>query len=251
MTPPPAGAPVRPYRLELTEEDGYQLLCGASKDGSYRIRLSRKDHPDWRMAAGDFCSFYQAQGTAYDLVIPRQDMDDMLQFYKGHRYDDPFLRPGEPEVLIHSTPADCWDAICQDGQLKSWSILKEQGALQEREPIGAGLGDPEDFRRYIMLGTGITGEIIVSSRQKGYICMDPCAEYRTGARLYFDGKRMARDGLLLRDGCHIKVRDRLPLKPYLLWAAAWKQAGLAGPFSTPKEFAEKADRRFAAQFVKA
>ena len=128
--------------------------------------------------------------------------------------------------------------------------MKGQGALGEQEPIGAGLGDPEDFQRYIMFGSGMTGEIIVSSKQKGRICMDPCAEYRTGARLYFDGKQMARDRVLLRDGCHIKVRDCLPLEPYLLWAATWDQVGLDGPLSTPKEFAERADRLFAAQFAK-
>ncbi|MDE6838571.1 MAG: hypothetical protein K2P33_09255 [Acutalibacter sp.] len=254
MTPLRASAEktcsARQYRLELTEEDGYQLLCGDPGDGSYTIRLSRRGHPDWRMAAGDFGSFYEAQGMAYDFVMSQQDMDSMLQYYKGHRYDDPFLRPGEPEVLVHSTPGECWASICQDGRLKSWNVLKGQGALGEQEPIGAGLGDPEDFQRYIMFGSGMTGEIIVSSKQKGRICMDPCAEYRTGARLYFDGKQMARDRVLLRDGCHIKVRDYLPLEPYLLWAATWDQVGLDGPLSTPKEFAERADRLFAAQFAK-
>ncbi len=254
MTPFPASTEgigqTRQYRLELTEEDGYQLLCGDPGDGSYSIRLSRRGHPDWRMAAGDFCSFYKAQGTPYDLVMSQQDAGDMQQYYRDHRYDDPFLRPGEPAVLVHSTPREHWAAICQDGQLKSWNVLKGQGVLQEREPVGAGLGDPEEFRRYIMFGSGMTGEIIVSSKQKGYICMDPCAEYRTGARLYFDGERMARDGVLLRDGCHFKVRDCLPLEPYLLWAATWEQVGLNSPLSTPREFAERADQRFAAQFAK-
>ena len=44
---------------------------------------------------------------------------------------------------------------------------------------------------------------------------DADAKYRTGARLYFDAEKMARDGLLIRDGFHIKVKDSLPLAPYL------------------------------------
>ena len=40
--------------------------------------------------------------------------------------------------------------------------------------------------------------------------------YNTGARLYFDNKKIAADGLLIRDGIHLQVMDRLPLEPYLL-----------------------------------
>ena len=74
--------------------------------------------------------------------------------------------------------------------------------------------------------------------------MDEDAEYRTGARLYFDAEKIARDGLLVRDGCHLKVRDALLLEPYLLWAATWETVGLASQISTPKRFAEEADRQF-------
>ncbi len=70
------------------------------------------------------------------------------------------------------------------------------------------------------------------------------AEYRTGARLYFDAKRMAQDGLIIRDGCHLKVENTLPLTPYLIWAATWDVVGLKGPISTPKSFSEAADDMF-------
>ena len=61
---------------------------------------------------------------------------------------------------------------------------------------------------------------------------------------------MARDGLLLRDGCHIKVRDRLPLEPYLIWEADWKAAGLGSPRSKPETFARLADGEFSRRFCK-
>lgn len=49
---------------------------------------------------------------------------------------------------------------------------------------------------------------------------------------------------LLRDGCHLKVKDMLPLKPYLIWTATWETIGLASQISTPKNFAEQADKQF-------
>lgn len=116
--------------------------------------------------------------------------------------------------------------------------------VAEEHPIGAQLGDPADFRDYIMFGGGVTGEIVVNSKQQGKILMDTNAEYLTGARLYFDAKRMAQDGLLVRDGCHLKVKDTLPLTPYLIYVATWDVVGLESQVSTPRFFAEKADMQF-------
>ena len=242
-------------RLELTEEPEFQLICGVLGDGVYSIRLSRPGHPDWRMAAGDFLSFHEAMDIPYNLEINERDKTDMWEYYAGfsndkpkHSYNDPYLRLGEPAVLVHSTTTENWDSIRGEGRLDSWNTLKSRGALREHEPIGAALGDPEDFRDYIMFGSGTTGELIVSSKQKGRICTDPHIDYLTGARLYFDAALMARDGLLLRDGCHMKVRDRLLLEPYLIWAADWKAAGLSSPDSQPETFANLADREFSRRF---
>ena len=74
--------------------------------------------------------------------------------------------------------------------------------------------------------------------------MDAQAEYLTGARLYFDAVKMAADGLLLRDGAHLKVENMLPLKPYLLFSATWETVGLPSRISTPEKFAREADRCF-------
>ena len=137
-----------------------------------------------------------------------------------------------------------WEQIKRDGMLKSWNILKIEKVIDEEQPIGIKLGDPMDFSDYIMFGGGVTGEIVVNSKQQGKIVMDTNAEYHTGARLYFDAKRMAQDGLLVRDGCHLKVKDRLPLEPYLIWVATWETIGLASQLSSPKIFAEQADKQF-------
>ncbi len=141
-------------RLELTEDPGFQLICGDQGDGVYSIRLSRPGHPDWRMAAGDFLSFHEAMGIPFELALDRRDREDMLEHYTGfsngeptHSYNDPYLRAKEPRVLVHSTTTESWDSIREEGELLSWNTLKARGALREQEPIGAALGDPEGFQR--------------------------------------------------------------------------------------------------------
>lgn len=165
-------------------------------------------------------------------------------YYEGHHYNEPVLRKGEPLVLVHSTPMNSWKQINQDGMLKSWNKLKAERAVEEECPIGIQLGDPVDFSDYIMFGGGVTGEIVVNSKQQGKITMDVNTDYLSGARLYFNAEKMAQNGLLVRDGCHLKVKDTLPLEPYLLFAATWKNIGLASQVSTPKIFSEKADEAF-------
>ena len=172
------------------------------------------------------------------------DLNAAKKRYEGHRYSEPLLRDNEPAILVHSTPMNNWEQIKCDGMLKSWNILKAKKIIAEEQPIGIRLGDPTDFSDYIMFGGGITGEIVVSSKQQQKIVMDENAEYLTGARLYFDAKRIAQDGLLIRDGCHLKVKDRLPLEPYLIWAATWETIGLASQISTPRIFSDQADRQF-------
>lgn len=228
----------------LTDSMDYRQLCGCFWGDAYTIMVSRFKDPNWRTSACDFIGFNEANQKNVILVMTAEELDEAKSYYAGHRYDDPFLRDGEPSILIHSTPADNWKRIQRDGMLKSWNRLKAENRISEEHPIGIQLGDPIDFSDYIMFGSGTTGEIVVHSRQQGKIVMDENAEYLTGARLYFDAKRMAEDGLLVRDGCHLKVRGTLPLKPYLIWAATWDTVGLKSPISTPKVFSEQADKVF-------
>lgn len=196
------------------------------------------------MAVGDFIGFCKANEKNAILVMSEAELKSAKNHYEGHRYNEPFLRENESTVLVHSTPMNSWKQIKRDGMLKSWNILKTQKVITEEQPIGIQLGDPTDFSDYIMFGGGVTGEIVVNSKQQGKIVMDTNAEYLTGARLYFDGKRIAQDGLLVRDGCHLKVKDMLPLRPYLIWVATWETIELESQVSTPKIFAEQADRKF-------
>lgn len=228
----------------LTSSTDYRAITGGGNEGAYSIQLSKVLNEEWHFAVGDFIGYCEANGLNGILAMSETDFEEAKRLYADHCYNEPALRSGEPAVLIHSTTTESWRGIQRDGMLKSWSRLKKDNTIAENSPIGARLGDLAEFSNYIMFGGGVSGEIVVSSRLSGFINMDVDAEYHTGARLYFDARRMAQDGLLVRDGAHIKVKDILPLEPYLIWAATWDKLGLESPVSTPKVFAETADKQF-------
>ncbi len=230
--------------FSLTCSVDNRAITGMGKEGVYSIRVSRFLNDDWQLSVGDFIGYCEANALNGILVMSESDYNDALGKYDGHSYNEPVLRKEEVPVLIHSTTADCWKSIQHDGALKSWNQLKRDLTEWESKPIGAQLGDLAEFSDYIMFGGGVSGEIVVSSKLSGFINMDVNAEYHTGARLYFDAKKMAEDGMLVRDGAHVKVKCSLPLEPYLMWVATWDKLGLNSPLSTPKIFAETADDRF-------
>ncbi|HEY5590395.1 MAG TPA: hypothetical protein VIK55_05200 [Paludibacter sp.] len=140
---------------------------------------------------------------------------------------------------MHTTTKECYQAIKLDGCLKSWNILKQENVLTEDKPIGALLGDPVEYSDYIMFNNGgNSAERVISSKQKGYIEMDVDIPYIAGARLYFDCEKIAQDGLLVRDGAHLKVKRCLPLEKYLLWTAIPSELGISED-TTPRIFAKK------------
>ncbi len=230
--------------LALTDSRDYKQMCGSNSGCAYTIKISRLTKKNWEISVGDFIGFCKANNKNAILVMSETDLNIAKEHYGSHKYNDIFLRDGEPSILVHSTSLESWKQIQRDKMLKSWNILKKSGTIAEEKPIGTQLGDPVDFSDYIMFGSGITGEIIVNSKQQGKIIMEENAEYLTGARLYFDAGKMAEDGLLVRDGCHLKVKDTLPLIPYFIWAATWDTVGLASQISTPKFFAEQAEKKF-------
>lgn len=230
--------------FKLTDSKNYCQFVGHHDGCAYTIKTSRVQHSDWKMAAGDFIDFNYRHGKNIILVMSENELLQVQAYYAGHSCNEPFLRENEPTVLIHSTPMRHWVKIQSDGMLKSWNVLHAENSITEDRPIGSLLGDPADFCDYIMFGGGVTGEVVVRAKETGKITMDLNSPYMSGARMYFDAKKMAEDGLLERDGCHIKVKDRLSLFPYLIWTATWDKLGISEPKSTPKEFSEAADNKF-------
>lgn len=227
----------------LTDSDAYKMLVG-SQIIPYTVKVS-KHQPQWEMSVCDFLQFQTSRQKNIILSMTQSDLENAQKIYDGHRFDDPFLRKYEPDVLVHTTTYENWKSIEKDQCLKCWNILKNEKPNWEKSPIGQRLADPDDFRNFIMLSDGSpASETIVLSKNCGKIITNQDTPYITGARLYFDSKKLACDGLLIRDGIHFQVLNELALKPYLLWAATWETVGLKSSISTPKEFAEKSNQMF-------
>lgn len=226
--------------LVLSSDMDTAMIVGASNGRAYTIKISKQLHDDWRMAVGDFVGYCDTNNIDGIIAITEDEYTEAQNYYAEHSYNETFLRDYETPILVHSTSMENWYQIQKDGMLKSWNKLN----IPEKEPIGKQLGDPVHFSDYVMFGGGVSGEIVVNSKQSGKIVMDIDAEYKTGARLYFDAKKIAKDGLIVRDGAHIKVKDCLPLEPYLIWTATWDKVGLESQISTPRIFAKLSDEKF-------
>lgn len=226
--------------LILTSDIDTPMIVGANNGCAYTIKINKQLQDDWRMAVGDFIEYCNTNKLNGIIAITENEYNDVQSYYYGHSYNETVLRDYETPILVHSTSMENWHQIQKDGMLKSWNRLN----ISEKDPIGKQLGDPVHFSDYIMFGGGVSGEIVVNSKQSGKIVMDIDAEYKTGARLYFDAEKMAKDGLLVRDGAHIKVKDCLPLEPYLIWTSTWDKVGLESQISTPRIFTEVSDKKF-------
>jgi hypothetical protein len=94
---------------------------------------------------------------------------------------------------------------------------------------------------------GLGAERVVASKQKGKIDLDFNAPYTAGARFYFDAAKVAKDGMLTRDGRQIKVKNCLKIKDYLLWIATPDALGISEE-TTPLIFAEQSNAAFERNF---
>ena len=227
---------------KLTDSTEYNQFC-CLENGVYTLKIS-KNFKYWYYDLCDLIDFYNGSDIELELAMERSDIDEARALYGNHKFNEKVLREYETKVFVHSTPFENLESILKDNALKSWNACKAEKMNWEREPIGALLGDIDDFSNYVMLSTpSQNNEIITASKQKRLIDTNPEQQYQTGARFYLDGEKLAADGLLLRDGEHVKVRDSIPFDKYLIWYSTAENLGL-GKISTPKEFFEKSNDRF-------
>lgn len=229
--------------FKLTEDADYKIFCGKNKLGLYEITLNKKLEC-WEHRVMDFISYVNYGELNAILEISKHDLELCKKKYNGHSYKDTLLRKYESEVLIHSAPKKAWNSIKSDTCLKSWNILNKEGKVFEKNPIGNLLGDPDEFSDYVMLGSGTTCEIVVSSSDKKEINCDIECKYEPGVRMYFDAGKIASDGKLIRDGAHKKVKDELELEKYLLFIATAETIDVNEKDWTPRMFTERADEIF-------
>lgn len=175
-------------------------------------------------------------------------MELASKLYGNHKYNELTLRENETNVMVHSTTKKNVNSILSDMQLKSWKILSAEKSNWEKQPIGTLLGDIEDFSNYVMLSCFThNNEVITASKANGCINTDIKQSYVAGARFYLDAKKLATDGLLLRDGAHLKVKNHIDLNKYLIWYSTPEIIGI-DENTTPQEFFKISNELFNKNF---
>ncbi|WP_203457086.1 hypothetical protein [Paenibacillus tepidiphilus] len=167
----------------------------------------------------DFADYENAHGRTVIVRAPAAQQEQaMAQFHPSLSGGSLCgIREHDPRYLVHSTTLESWTAIKRTGALLSPAELRRRQCAVHEIGLKA-LLEPADYSDYIMLDVlEGCGEIVVNSRQLGFVCTDPSRPYTPGVRLYFDSHRLISDGLAVRDGLHVlKVKDCLPLRPYML-----------------------------------
>lgn len=233
--------------LKLIDSANFKLYTGGGIDGIFQLVIT-KQNVDWAYKIYDFIQYETECDKNIIIAVNNIDLSDAKEVYGQHTYKDRFLRPYEQKILMHSTTKENYNKIIADGFLKSWALLKSECQIKEETPIGSLLGDPLDYSRYIMFTNGgISAERVVLSKQKGFIEMNIDASYIAGARFYFDAEKIAKDGLLIRDGAHLKVVNKLGLDKYLIWTATPEILGISED-TTPRIFAELSDKTFSSKY---
>ena len=226
----------------LTDSTEYrQLNC--FEDSVYTLKISR-NYEYWYYDLCDLIDFYADTDIEVILDVDNNDLRLARALYGNHKYNEKTLREYESDVVVHSTTKENAQNILVDRKIKSWNILRGERADWEKKPIGAMLGDIEDFSNYVMLsGFSINNEVVTASKANGVINTDVNQSYIAGARFYLNAKALAHDGLLLRDGAHIKVRDNIDLEKYLIWYSTPEILGI-DEYMTPRDFFEVSNQRF-------
>lgn len=221
----------------------HMVLQQRSPHGCYAVSMLPSDpHFDTRFA--DFIQYETDHGRKILLVSPQP----MCLDFQTH-YREAAVRPSDPRLLVHSTTLPTYAKIRADGCLKSPTRLRADGLPVH--PVGlAALGEPEDYLDHIMLADGgVAPEIVVNSRLCAALNYDANAPYTPQARLYFDGHRMAADGILVRNLAAM-VQDTLPLAPYLIKTVMAGDIPLpaGAEYWTPHTFSQAADAYMRGQY---
>lgn len=229
-------------KCEVTDSTEYKQFC-CVENSVYILKIS-KNYEYWYYDLCDLIDFYSDSNVEIVLDVTKSDIERARHLYGNHKYNERFLREYEINFMVHSTPIENLESIINDGALKSWSVLKSEKTNWEEAPIGVLLGDIDDFSNYVMLSLPFqNNEIITASKQKHKIDIDIHQIYQPGARFYLDAKKLANDGLLLRDGEHIKVKNCIPLDKYLIWYSTTEKIDISKN-TTPKEFFEMSNDKF-------
>lgn len=207
----------------------------------YTIRVSIKRDKNYERLT-DFVSYetkYNRNIIIKADIEVRRIIDKLLS-----KSSNNVIRETDSRWLVHSTTKASWESIKNSKFLYSPSELRKRGIMICEIGLKYYL-EPIDYSDYIMLDIlDGCGELVVNSRQLGYVCTDGSVLYKPGVRLYFDAHRIIEDGLGIRDGLHIlKVKKELPLERYLI-SVVEKDLIEPKEIWTPTTYTEEANNYF-------
>jgi len=199
------------------DEDLYSRYNVGSRGLGVFSLVVNPEYDGWECRLSDFVQYESYYGRSIIVqTSAKYDLRTVLQDTILHDFRENLIRQSDERWIVHSSTKETWELIKKSGCLKSLRRLHDEGLRTTGIGVDP-LGEPDDYIDYIMFDTLFgCSEIVVSSRQKGFICFDGDVEYTPGIRMYFDAHAIINDGLAVRDGAHVlKVYDKLPLEPYL------------------------------------
>lgn len=233
--------------ISLINDSDNKVISGKNDYNIFNVQLSKK-FKGWELKLMDFIHYEKSYNRNIICKVKKENFMHAKDKYNGHHINDSFLRDYEPKVFVHSTLLENWEEIYKCGYIKSWELAKKDNQLNEDIPIGDKLGDPKEYSNYVMLGSlGVNNEIIVASKQKNELTYDVNQEYKPGVRIYLDAKKLAKSGKLVRDGLHIKVKDKISLDKYMIFYVSGDEIQKNKKW-TPIKFSNYADSIYRDKF---
>jgi len=237
--------------FEICDSDDDRRIYGRSSSGLFRDTNGREvENLETRLA--DFLRYENAHGRNVIVACPADmDIDSLVASTLENTPAGAIIRKNDSRWVVHSATLETWELIGKSECLKSFARLKAEGV--PAHGIGfSELGEPDDFAEYVMLGEfdGIGCESVVASQAVGRVFTEEHTPYTPGVRLYFDAHKIITAGRAVRDGVHtLKVRDHLPMQPYLVAAATVADIDPQGMVEawTPRLFLEQANVWFKEQ----
>ena len=232
-------------------EDGDPFV-GLSKTDLFHYKF-RRDDPNIEAIVADFLRYENDHGCTPILFFPEDmDIDNFVRHALRTTPPPHVIRDTDPKYLLHSTSLRAGEQILRDQELKSFAVLSRDhpARLDWHGLRSSSLGEPAEYADQINLGLmdNPGGETVQASHAAGRF-LSPDDSYTPGFRFYFDGHRIIKDKLDVRIAWTVKVRNRLPLDPYLVAAISVTDVNPRRETEnwTPRLFTEQANIVFLQQ----
>jgi hypothetical protein len=205
--------------LVLDRHDDYAFM-GTGEAGLFVYEFCR-DVDNLSEIVADFLRYEEQYERNVILSFPSDiDVDAFVVHALAATPQPHVVRETDPKYLVHSTSLSAGRKILAEGELKCLARLSAEGSEASAPRLGFHtLGEPPDYAEHICFGSfdSVGPERVTAENAAGRFLADPENQvYEPGIRFYFDCHRIIQADLDVRIVGAIKVRDILPLDPYLV-----------------------------------